>query len=177
MSSPWVEPGTSCTTGSAIPLTLGYFWVFFASFRDTNYRKGFLSSRGTQGRGKNQEKLEKKFALDRGRTLDLDSQVAAILEFGKDLILSVFRVASRHKVPKGTLRTSDTRGRVKETGKRRKKFALDRERTRDLLHNGVRHPIGVGLVLGVFRVASQHQLPKGIPLVKRNTGKGKETGK
>ena len=35
----------------------------------------------------------------------------------------------------------------------------------------------MGVVLGVFRVASRHQLPKGIPLVKRNTGKGKEPRK
>ena len=62
MSSPWVEPGTSCTMGSAI------------------------------------------------------------LDVGVGLVLGVFRVASRYQVPKGTLRTSNTGGRVKETSKKRKKI-------------------------------------------------------
>ena len=55
----------------------------------------------------------------------------AILDFGVGLVGREFLVARKNKVPKGTPRTSDNKGRVKETRKRKKNGTLDRERTRD----------------------------------------------
>ena len=127
---------------------------------------------------KETSKKRNKFALVRDRTRDLVSRAVAILDFDVGLVLSVFRVALRRQVPKGIPLVKRKAGKGKETSKKRKKFALVRDRTRDLVSRVVAIlDVDVGLVLGVFRIASRRQVPKGIPLVKRNAGKGKETRK
>ena len=55
----------------------------------------------------------------------------AILDVGVGLVGREFLVAQKNKVPKGTPRTSDSKGSVKETRKRKTNVALGRERTRD----------------------------------------------
>ena len=55
----------------------------------------------------------------------------AILDCGVGLVGREFLVARKNKGPKDTLRTSDSKGSVKETRKRKKNVTLDRERTRD----------------------------------------------
>ena len=56
---------------------------------------------------------------------------AAILDVEDGLVGREFLVARKNKGPKGTPRTSDSKGSVKETRKRKKNVTLDRERTRD----------------------------------------------
>ena len=162
MSSPWVEPGTSCTTGSAmldfdVELDLG---VFRVGSRHELPKENPPVKRN-MGKGKEPGKKRTKFAFVRDRSRDLVRRVVAILDLCIGLVLSVFRIVSRHQLPKGNPLVKRNTGKGKEPGKKRKKFALVRDRSRDLVSRAAAIlDVGVGLVLSVFRVALQHQLPK-----------------
>ena len=73
----------------------------------------------------------------------------AILDCGVGLVGREFLVARKNKGPKDTLRTSDSKGSVKETRKRKKNVTLDRERTRDSIdgrHLGFVHGARFGCI-------------------------------
>ena len=77
--------------------------------------------------------------------------VGAILDGRMGFVLMVFRVRSRNKVPTTTLRTSETRGSVKETGKRRNQTCPPRESNPvPLAQRSAILTVGVGVRLGCF---------------------------